>query len=548
MHYKLPDLIVRHQSISNPNYESWNLTPFTYLGGSKIRRIGNWNSKLKQLPIATDRINIIKAIKEHVIKILDAGISYNSVRTFLNSLKFFFQYVDDHNKPFGTPNEIEKALYDYAEYKFTCYSNKKIKMSTAYAYLGYAGTIFNGAIDNVNFDLRYTRLIKTTNSKRAISRESEKVLINDAAALARFCFDICNNFKPETLDSKILPIEVSVRNKTLKKKVNLTPYKKRPATTIHDFFYTIASQAFNNRVSAELMIFLGMTIQNISPTHNLRLKRFNFKPLGENYEVREYKHRRGGEALFKIPKPYKPYFEKYLKFINKYAPESEWLFPFLEMGIGYKKRNEYSINNFKRLCIRYKIPWTPQSNFRSIGENILMRLCSSEQAAADYANHGVATFRQSYELPSLQRAMVEVGNFWNENDPLTHGTPKVSLFNAPCSGVPEEISNSTNKLPKPDCTTPTGCIGCKNYRDEESFDYIWNLQSFKYLKIIESSSYRTSEEKASNIAIDWVNLKINWFKNSNKSEYQKWIKESQMRIEEGDYHPSWSKKIEKYES
>jgi len=69
----------------------------------------------------------------------------------------------------------------------------------------------------------------------------------------------------------------------------------------------------------------------------------------------------------------------------------------------------------------------------------------------------------------------------------------------------------------------------------------------KYLKIIESSSHRTKEEKPSNIVIDWINLKINWFNNDENPERKEWVAEAQMRIEEGDYHPIWARRIEKYE-
>jgi len=544
---KLPDLIVKHKNIEENELQVWNLTPFIYLGGSKVRRVGDWLSKVDKLPIITERIEVIQIIKEHMVGILNSGASYRTVATLLNQLKVFIKFIDEYSKNLATPEEIEKALYDYAEYEYIRYTHKKIKIITAYTGTYFTYTLFCGAFEDVKFNINHTRLKKTTKSQRAISREADKVMLSSASMLARFCFDITNNFNPESLNQGVLPIKIKVRNELLKKSVNLTPYQKNSITTNKSFFYTEAAHAFNNRVAAELVIFLAMTIQNISPTYNLRIEKFNFKPIGEKYEVREYKGRRGGEVIFRIPKSYKSHFEQYLDFIHKYAPESKWLFPFLKKGIGYTKRNDKVITNFKMLCIRHQIPWTPLNRFRKIGENVLMRFCSDEQTAADYANHGVATFRQSYEFPSLQRAMIEVGRFWDKNDPLTHGAPKISLFNTPCRGIPKEIDRLTNKLPKPDCITPTGCIGCMHYRDEESLDYVWNLHSFKYLKIIESSSHRTKEEKPSNIAIDWANIKINWFKNSKKSEHKEWTKEVKIRIEEGYYHSIWSRKIEKYE-
>lgn len=543
---KIPNLTIKHQAIEESENPVWNLTPFVYLGGAQIIRSGNWISKIQALPLISERIKVMQSIKEYVIRTLDSGTSDKTAITQLFRLKEFIQFADKYDKTLSCPKEIEKLLYDYAEHAYIRHAHRKIKMVTAYSQTIGIKTIFTGAFENIKFNIRHTRLKKTVRSQRAISREADKVMLGNASILGGFCFDIVTNFKPKNLNQGVLPISVKVRSALSKNPINLTPGRKNTFTN-KDFLYKSAESAFNNRVSAESMIFLAMTIQNISPTYNLRLEKFSFKPIGEKYEVREFKERKGGEVLFKIPKPYRIHFERYMEFIRKYAPKSEWLFPFLKKGVGYVKRNDASINSFKKLCIKYGIPWTPPREFRKIGENILMRLCSDEQTTADYANHGVATFKQYYEFPSLQKAIIEVTRFWNKNDPLTYGAPKVSLFNTLCVGTSKEIKKITDKLPRPDCITPTGCIGCENYRDENSFDYVWNLHSFKYLKIIESSLYRTKEEKPSNIAIDWSNIKINWFAQSQEPKHKEWIKEAKARIEEGYYHSTWSKKIEKYE-
>ncbi len=546
-HYKLPGLIVKHPNIIENNLQVWNLTPFVYFGGAKITRVGDWIFKVERLPIVLERIETIQALKKYALDLLNFGSSVESVKVYLNNLKAFIIFIDEKKLSLATAESIDKSLYDYAEYKFNVVNNKKIKMHSAYSQVVSLQAIFTGAYEEVSFEVRFTRLKKSARSTRASSRQAEKVMLNDAAKLSRFCFDIVNNFDPESLLGGNLPIKVKVGDDLSKNPVNLTPYKKNSISTNKDFINTHAAQAFNNRVCAESIIFLAMTTQNVGATHNLRLEKFSFKPIGEKYEAREFKHRKGGEVIFKIPKPYRTHFELYLDFIREYAPESTWLFPFLEKGNGYIKRKNSSFETFRNLCNNHKIPWIPPSYFRKISENIIMRFSSDEQITADHANHAIATFRECYEFPSLQRAMIEVGRFWSKNDPLTHGAPKVSLFNTPCSGTPKTIDGSTNKLPKPDCITPTGCIGCYHYRDEDSLDYVWSLYSFKYLKIIESNSHHSDEEKPSNIVIDWVNYKINWFKKSEKLKHREWNREAEMRIDEGNYHSIWSRKIEKYE-
>ncbi len=545
--HSLPNLVIKHPSIPYNTLSVWNLTPFIYIGGARIKRIGKWPSSVENLPIASERIKAIHTLKEHAIGLLNSGYSSESVKMYLTQLKAFIVFVDENNLSLTTAKAIDKALYDYAEHKFNLVNNKVISMRSAYRQAGSLQNIFAGAFEEVSFEVKFTRLHRATRATRATSRQVEKVMLSDATKLSRFCFDIANNFDHESLTSGNIPIKIKVRDELVKDLVSLTPQKHNSITTSGDFINTHAYQAFNHRVSAEFMIFLAVTTQNIEIAHNLRSEKFSFKPIGEKYEVREFKHRKGGEILFKIPKAYKPYFDLYLDFIHKYAPESKQLFPFLKKRTGYIKRSSQSIITFKSLCKSNNIPWTPPREFRKIGENIIMRLSLDERVTADHANHSIATFRERYEFPSLQRTMIEVGRFWSKNDPLIHGAPKVSLFNTPCSGSPKEIKDSTDRLPKPDCITPTGCIGCTHYRDEDSLDYVWNLHSFKYLKIIESSLHRSNEEKPSNIAIDWANHKINWFKNSKNSKHKEWTKEVEMRINEGHYHSTWSRKIKKYE-
>jgi hypothetical protein len=543
----LPDLTVKHRRIDTPKSTRWNLIPYIYEGGTKINtQRANYLDEVARLPLKSKPfISIVEKYKTHTEGLLDSGASVKDAINNITCLKAFVGYADTKQVQLDTVDNIRQMLFTYSEHQFTRVSLKQIAFQTAYYSVARCVGILNVTLEDLQFNIDQTRLKPKVKSRRALSRSAEKVKLSDASELANFCFKLTQNFKPSTLTLGTLPILVNIDDL----QVNLTSAggRKKQEATGKNFIQTQAYQAFNTRVSAETMIFLAMTIQNQAPTYLLKRSKFDYKPLDEKYEVREFKARRGGEVLFKIPKPYKPYFERYIYFLDEYAPDSEWLFPYLVKGKGFRKSTDDDTARFRRLCLRYQVPWVPPSSFRSIGENLLMRMASDEKTAADYAGHAVATFRQSYEFPSLQRAMIQIGQFWDENDPLTHGKPTVSLFNSPCNGVPTPIEDATNKLPKPDCINPTGCIGCVHFRDDDSLDYVWNLHSFRYLEIIASSSHRTKETKTSNIAIDWANLKINWFKTSKNVKRRGWVDEAQMRVEEGEYHPNWSRKIQKFE-
>lgn len=543
----LPNLVIKHRRIDTPKSTRWNLTPCIYEGGTNINiQRANHLDEVARLPIKSNLfICMVENWKAHAEGLLDSGASVREVRNNIGSLKAFVSFADTKRERLDTVDNIRKALFKYSEHLFTRTALTQITASTAYYGVARCVGFLNSTLEDLQFSMNQTRLKPKAKSRRALGRGVEKIKLNEASELANFCFELAQSFKPSTLTSGSLPILVNVGCL----QVNLTSAggRKKQETIGKNFTQTQAYQAFNTRVSAEIMIFLAMTIQNQAPTYQIKRYKFDYKPLGEKYEVREFKARRGGEVLFKIPKPYKPYFERYIDFLDEYAPDSEWLFPYLEKGKGFRKTTDDDTSKLRRLCLRYQVPWVPPSSFRSIGVNLLMRMASDEKTSADYAGHAVATFRQSYEFPSLQRAMIQISRFWDENDPLTHGNPTVSLFNAPCNGVPMPVEDATKNLPKPDCINPTGCIGCLNFRDDDSFDYVWNLHSFRYLEIIASSSHRTKETKTANIAIDWANLKINWFKTSKNKKRKEWVDEAQMRIEEGEYHPNWSRKIQKFE-
>lgn len=535
------NFIIEHHKITKASL-TWDLSNLLYVGGTKVyRQRKNWHQELQKLPVANERIWLIKELTEYLKGMLETGNSVASVEEVIKYFKQFISFTDQTKHALSDKIKVKEAMYSYSEFLYQRSCRQEIKPNVGYVQTVKLMKHLNYSLE-INLNITKTRLRKKSKSRRAISREADKTNLQAASKLAQLAYDITQNFNPDDLSSEKPSIFVKVRNSLLAEPLNLTPKigKNKPNSP---------RTAFNNRVSAEFIIFLGMTTANISPTHNLKRCKFDYKlnKTGDKYELREYKHRKGGEVLIKIPRPYRKSFESFLSFLDEYAPESEWLFPYKNSDDSFEKRGSTSINPFRRLCLKHGIPWIAPSQFRTISLNLLLRLSADEITASEYGNHGLGTFRESYEFPSQQRAMVEIARFWDESDPLTLGKPKVSLFGTSCTGNPEPFSEIVPELVQPDCQTPTGCINCKHYRDEESLDYVWNLCSFRYLKIIESNSYLNDQEKPSNIAIDWANLKIKWFKKSENPNHQNWVQESEMKIEEGDYHPHWSRRIDSYE-
>jgi hypothetical protein len=543
----LPDLVIRHKRIDShlANSVAWNLKKFIFLGGTKIKRQNkSHKEELYQLPLkSTKEIEIVKQIKLHAEGLIEQGYSVLSVRYHISNINSFYCYIDNKNITLDSSDNVKSAFYKYCEYLYILVQHGKLKQISAFNIASSLCNFFNGCIEELTLIVGNTRIRTPKRSPRMVSRSAEKVSFSDAKAVSNFGYELIQKFNPEHLTSGVLPILVEMKDK----EVNITPQVTKKRNVGGDFKKNPGYMAFNNIVSAHLYIFLAFTAQNPAQAFNLKREEFRFSGSGENLEVREYKARRGGEVIFRINKSYLPDFKEYLNFIDKYAAESEFLFPFLQKGKDFRKRVDSDTFNLRRIFRNNGIPDLPLSSLRPFSLNVLSRKSADEQAAADYANHAITTFKNSYELPSLTQAAVHVTKFWDKSDPLINGKPKISLFRSHCTGVPKAVDNASKSLPQPDCMTPTGCINCAHYRDIESFDYVWGLATFKFLMVIESSSYRTNKTKSSNVVIDWINGKLKWFSNSDVPEHKEWVNESEMRIDEGDYHPSWSRKIEKFE-
>lgn len=543
---ELPDLVVTHKRLENQNSPIWNMRAFVYEGGLKV--LNNKYTKsnaFSGLNLATDRIWIIKEIIDYFEERLECGHSENTIRTHIYRFRLFIKYCEEKSLRLATKDKVEEAYFLYAEYLYTK------KQKTAYVLALHIGTILSEATKNIRIHVNNTRIKKPKRSKKTLSREADKVNLTESSKLGWLIYDISENFDEKCLSENKFPIYVTVRTELIASgKVSITPQVKTGNKIINKelvFPNSQAKQAFNTKVVSECLFFLAMTTCNPQSAFNLKREEFSYKPLGQTYQVRTYKHRRKGEILFTIPKIYRAKFERYLKFLRVHASETEWLFPFIDISGKYIKRSSSQWDGLRYLCKSSGVPWVEPRSFRKTSLNLLLRLTANENLVSEIANHAVETFQDNYKLPSQQRALVEITRFWDSNDPLVFGSPKVSLFNTHCNGEPNQVENMPVEIAKPDCLTPSGCFWCKHFRDENSFDYIWNIHSYRFLKVIESSSYVAKGIKPANLVIEQLTKKINWFKSSTDKEHIEWIKEAEIRMSEGFYHPTWELKIMKYE-
>jgi hypothetical protein len=65
----------------------------------------------------------------------------------------------------------------------------------------------------------------------------------------------------------------------------------------------------------------------------------------------------------------------------------------------------------------------------------------------------------------------------------------------------------------------------------------------RYLKTIEAALIFKIDETPSDLSIERLTQKLDWYRKSSKKRND-WVEEAELRIEEGSYHPSWSSIIE----
>ena len=190
-----------------------------------------------------------------------------------------------------------------------------------------------------------------------------------------------------------------------------------------------------------------------------------------------------------------------------------------------------------------EIPWIPPATLRNTRVNWLLRRSGDESQTAEMGQHAVKTLQDRYERPSQHLAATEITNFWNANDPIKRQNLKNSLIASQCDATPEATPDKPLSVAEPDCVIPSGCLWCRHLRDVDSFDYVWSLVSFRYLKSLESADVVSKEKFPSDLVIDRVTEKVRWFQDSSE-ERASWVEEAQSRIEEGDFHPNWAGLIE----
>lgn len=575
----LPDLKVRHVKVEGK--ARFDLRRFLYIrpyasNGKSLdprwffRQIERGDIQ----PEKMDRLELLIEIKEFLELRLVSGCSLKGVEGYLSDLQLFFDYLDQNGKDVSIDNLVD-AYLEYCEHLFRRCNNKppELKKSTVYGYGAALSNIFGEILDvpkSVAL-INRTRLEYPLSPKKAVSREADKQNLEDTYKMGSFLVDLVSGI---TVDAVLgqLPLRIPIRNEVVenneivislnktrvvkedavfqpphsltKEERNSVKQIKKSRAPVDSIVGTKRGYFVTLRITAEFLIFIAQSGMNVTTAGALKRAEFKYKPIGDKWQVRAFKNRRGGEVIFNIYQSYKPHLQKYLTFRDHFFPESDLLFPWCDMGGRVSSGERILYRTLQKLLAKHDVPWIQPRTLRKTRVNWFLRRSGGDAAlTAEMHQHFLETLRDRYELPSQQRASAEITRFWHSRDSIRVVDLKTSVISGQCSGEAVPTEDKPPSVVSPNCINQSGCLWCKNMRDIDSLDYVWSLASFRHLKTIEAAGVTNKGVTPTDMVIQRLTEKITWFRQGSDLQAE-WVDEAEMRVAEGDYHPHWSGVLE----
>lgn len=537
-----------------PKETPWNLSILLYKGGAAAK-----SNEVAQL-IASgalgdpqfDRLELVIKLHEQIDVGLASGGARGTASNAILQLRALFAFADKASLQLSLLNVtgtycawadslVQRTLVKKGVRNL---KRRSLSMRSAYNYGAVVGVLLDDVLERHTSILELTRLLSRKHRKTAVGIQAEKQNLGDTFAFGYLLQDICDGLTIEVTVEAPLPVQIMLRSgkELIRHGDKAGSHQTEQETQLRER-YPLA----NLRIEAELFMLVGQTGMNRAQALNLELRHFAYASYLDGYQVKDRKNRREGTVLFEIFKEYKPHFERYLAWRRAVFPTSPKLFPFIGF-VGSRQEVRCSGQRLRVVCHQLKIPFVSAQLIRNTRVNWLLRRSGDPNLTAEMAQHTKETLLSDYELPSLQRAMVETLHFWAKADPQSIRTQAVAPGG--CDGQPKVVDVIPEGAPKPDCVRASGCLWCENHRDVDSFDYVWALSGFMHIKVLELGKARAQSSEHSpppaQHAIGRIRDKLKWFEQSNDGR-RTWVAEAQVRMNEGDYPPEFRVEIEELE-
>lgn len=518
------------------------------------------------MSVIESRRPFVEAARDYFDECVAMRKSKETITDYVHRTSQFINWIDENELSLSLDNgSLERAFIAYDQYQYRRgWVTKEVGSAAVYHGVHTVSQLLSHITKRpphagLNHQSRVCKAYKQPR-KTSVSRAAEKQHLADTRALGYFCVGIGNALTisavygqlpiaadvltPAGVEHEFLILPRGLQN-ALDGNSKLTPDWARKACAPIEAINrdnsgpseAARASLIKLRLLAEFVIFVYQTGMNVSSAMRLERKGLKYKAAGNSeWRVTSRKRRKHGPVSFSIYKDYRDRLRRFIEFVDHFFPDDQYLFP-----LGSEKGRPTGRVSYK--LIRYHtaragVPWIPPSVTRNTRANFLDRALGDPDLSAELAQHTRETFKQNYELPSQQRAMSELTHFWKDN-------PE-SLIDSGCDGEPEAIAGKPSDVVKPDCIHASGCLWCSKHRDIQSEDYVWSLSSFKRLKLIEAAQPVQRDIPADRV-VARISEKLEAFRELNETS-RRWVDESQLRVEEGDYHPTWKSNLEFWEA
>lgn len=502
------------------------------------------------------RLSLVVGIHEELTSLIVRGVAHTTVKNRIRVVRRFYAW-GDNNKAEMTKDRIADVYRLWVEHLLhRVRIEKSIYNTTAYQLAKAVDNILKPVL-NMSYGLiSTTRLSASSTKHKALGSKADKQNLADAFEFGHFLMDVSLGLDVQAMTGP-LPVVINLRNgEAMTELAGLSNlaledsyaviserkiFLERRAPIGAELVFSKRKKLANLRISAELLIFISQTGMNLSQASKLKRGGFRYQTNGENILVyRVYKGRRHGEAEFIIFREYAPLFRRYLEWLDILSdPEDERLFPTIFTSkiptSDHLPTFEAIISRCKKFGIK---PFGPQT-LRKTRINWFLRKSRSPDLTADLAQHTKETLIRVYEEPNHQAAAAEISRFYRETDP---GIASVGPGMCGGDGKPLPFNGPQKSPYTADCTIPAGCMYCEHQRDIDSQDYVWSLASYRHMKMLELDRYvppiGDHPPHPISLLVGRINSKLKYFADSG-DERASWLKEAEMRLQEGRFHENY---------
>lgn len=508
-------------------------------------------------PVA-ERLPLIVKLHEVISDKLVAGGSPETTKSEVKLLRTFYGWADTASCAL-TLDSIEHDFLAWADHLWHRQQvQKTISADTAYRYAFVVAPILDEVLQ-LRAGLMSKVRLTSAQCKKRLGTRADKTNLEHMFAFGHVLTDISDSLSVEIIRGP-LPAQLRFRDgQVIEEWLMLygrndakfqfeplmPPSRKaicagRRAAYQADVSLRTRGPLANLRTATEMLIFIAQTGMNLAQARQLRVSKFTYQSHVDGYEVRRvYKARRKGEVVFQIFSEYRVRFERYLTWRRTLFPTDEdgLLFPRVARG-GRLSVAPGDFGMVKRRCTALGVRFFGPQSLRMMRVNWLARHSGDVSLTAEMAQHSQATLLRTYDQPNHPLASIEISRFHLRTDPALAMPGSGVCIEA----VPRQLANVPEEATRPDCISPAGCLFCQHQRDLDSFDHVWSLASYRYLKSLELARYRPpAASKAPHpaaAAVARITSKLTLFQGSNAVRAL-WVRDAVARIDEEDFHPKW---------